>query len=293
MRLLGFLIALSAALPCAAQPEVIAVAPGDGGEMSLYQVRIDGLDHVQEGSVLAAYRRLPAERGDALFRGQPVWLESGRLRIVALGPNWATAQPIAGPPRSPLPSFDDDGLPLDRVCIGDRVLETGEIAFGDQAVVGRFDLSLLFGVHGDQLSEGGAETLALWLSRFEDLGPVRIDVSVPGPHRPVTGHRPEIQERLHPVPLKGDEGYAVLQRFEDERAVALRRAAAIARAVEAALGWAEGRVFASVSWTDDHVSEEHTATIRLLSADVVPSMRPVGGSSGGSEGAAVEQGVAP
>jgi len=291
MRLLAALLLLVAALPCAAQPEVIAVALDEDGEMSLYHVRTEGLDGVREGSILAAYRRLPAARGDAAFRAQSVWLESGRLQVVAAGPLWVTAHQIAGPPHAPLPSLDDDGLPLDRVCIGDRVLETGEVAFDDQTVVGRFQLSLLFPGADDRIGDAGRQTLELWLSRFADIGPVRVDVSVPGPLPPVTGHEPEIHERLTAVPLKGDEGYAVLQRFEDERAVALRRATALAEAVESALGLAEGRVFASVSWADDHVSEPQTATIRLLQVDVVPSMRPGGGAGG--EAGVVDQGVSP
>ena len=293
MRLLGFLMTFAVALPCVAQPEVIAVTSDGEGETTLYQVRVDGLDFVQEGSVLAAYRRLPALRGDASFREQAVWLESGRLRIVAMGSRWATAQQIAGPPRSPLPSLDVDGLPLDRVCIGDRVMETGEVVFDDQTVIGRFELALLFLGPDERISDAGRETLTLWLSRFEDAGPVRVDVSVPGPRPPVTGHRPEVQEQLTAMPLKGDEGYAVLQRFEDDRAIALRRSAALAGVVEAALGLTQGRVFASVSWADDHVSEEQTATIRLMRADVVPYMRPGGEAAGSGESAATDQGVAP
>ena len=293
MKVLGFLMTFAIVLPCAAQPEVIAVVSGDEDAMTLYQVRVDGLAHVVEGSVLAAYRRLPALRGDASFREHPVWLESGRLRILAMGPRWATAQQIAGPLRSPLPSLDDDGLPLDRVCIGDRVMETGEVVFEDQTVTGRFEISLMFSGPDERISDAGREALSLWLSRFEDTGQVRVDVSVPGPRPPVTGHRPEVEEQLAPVPLKGDEAYAVLQRFEDDRAIALRRSAALAGAVEAALGLADGRVFASVSWADDHVSEEQTATIRLMRADVVPYMRPGGGAEEGRDSAATDQGVAP
>lgn len=281
MRHLLILALLLWSLPALAQPEVVAVygaAKGpawSAGERALeYQVRTAGLDGVREGSILIAYRRVPAERGDAPFRYEPVWLESGRLQVTAIGPRWVTARQILDSPHIPLPVLDDDGLPLDRICIGDRVVESGQVGLADSQVVGRFDLELLFPGGGDDLEAEGQETLRLWLSRFGVLGGVQVDVSVPGAQPLGTGEPPTTDERIAPLPLRGDRGWAEVHRGEEARTLAQRRARRLADAVEAVLGLEDGRVLATVSWVGEGVSEAETATIRLGHAGVLPAMRP-------------------
>ena len=271
MVLIGLLVCARSAL---AQPSVVAVYPSDaGGQQMQYHVQIDGLDGLTDGSILVAYRRVPAFRGDASFRDRAVWLESGRLQIVAMGPLYATATRI-DTPAVPLPALDDDGVPRDRVCIGDRVLETGEVGLTEQTVVGRFELTTLFSGRGDVLSAEARETLRVWTSRFGIVDTVRVDVSVPGPRPPPVGHPPTTHERVSPMPLRGAAGWAEIRRVEEERTLAQRRARKLAEAVEAALGFEAGAVLATVSWADDAVSEPQTATVRLTRAVVVPSMRP-------------------
>jgi len=264
-----------------AQPEVVAVytaplgfAP-DGEVTSMeYQVRTAGLEGVREGSILIAYRRVPAARGDAPFRFEPVWLEAGRLQVTAVGPRWVTARQVAESPHLPLPSLDHDGLPLDRICIGDRVVESGQVGLTDSQVVGRFDLDLLFPGGGHEMEIEGQEAVRLWLSRFGVLGAVQVDVSVPGPQPHGTGAPPTTDERITAVPLRGDHGWAEVQRVEEHVTLAQRRARRLADAVEAALGMEDGRVLATVSWAGEGVSEPGTATIRLGHAGVLPAMRP-------------------
>ena len=270
------------ALPALAQPEVVAVyaAPADlerggvaGAELH-YQVRTAGLDGVREGSILIAYRRVPAARGDAPFRYEPVWLESGRLQVLGVGPRWMTARQISHSPYPPLPSVDADGLPLDRVCIGDRVLESGQIGLTDAQVVGRFDLDLLFSGGGDEIGAGGLDSLMVWLSRFGVLGEVHVDVSIPGPQPNGTGEPPTTEERVRPVPLHGDRGWAEVRRVEESLALAQRRTRRLGDVVETALGLETGLVLATVSWVGEGVTEPGTATIRLRRATVVPNLRP-------------------
>jgi hypothetical protein len=264
-----------------AQPEIVAVygaarTPADGVPASNleYQVRTAGLDGVREGSILIAYRRVPAARGDAPFRYEPVWLESGRLQVTAIGPRWVTARQVTNAPRPPLPALDDDGLPLDQICIGDRVLESGQVGLTESQVVGRFDLELLFPGGGDDLETEAQETLRLWLSRFGVLGAVQVDVSVPGAQTLGTGEPPTTDERITPLPLRGDHGWAEVHRGEEDRTLAQRRARRLSDAVEAVLGMEDGRVLATVSWVGEGVSEPGTATIRLGHAGVLPAMRP-------------------
>jgi len=270
------------ALPASAQPEVVAVyaattdqtqASGAGGELH-YQVRTAGLDGVREGSILIAYRRVPAARGDAPFRYEPVWLESGRLQVLGVGPRWMTARQVYSSSSPPLPALDADGLPLDRVCIGDRVLESGQIGLSDAQVVGRFDLDLLFQGGGDELGTGGRESLMVWLSRFGVLGEVQVDVSIPGPQSIGTGEPPVTEEWLRPVPLQGDRGWTEVRRVEESLALAQRRTRRLGDVVESVLGMDTGQVLATVSWVGEGISEPGTATIRLGRATVVPNLRP-------------------
>jgi hypothetical protein len=281
VRHLLTLVLLLWTLPAQAQPEIVAVygATHDpatvDGELGLeYQVRTAGLDGVREGSILIAYRRIPSARGDAPFRYEPVWLESGRLQVTTIGPRWVTARPVMDSPHIPLPALDDDGLPLDRICIGDRVVESGQVGLTDTQVVGRFDLELLFAGGGDEMEREGQEALRLWLSRFGVLGFVQVDVSVPGAQPLGTGEPPTTDERIVPLPLRGDRGWAEVHRAEEGRTLAQRRARHLAAAVEAVLGMEGGRVLATVSWVGEGVSEAGTATIRLDHAGVLPAMRP-------------------
>lgn len=281
MRTIWTLVLCLWTLPALAQPEVVAVyttaqsSLADGGiSPAEYQVRTAGLDGVREGSILIAYRRVPAARGDAPFRFEPVWLESGRLQVTAVGPRWVTARQVMESPRLPLPALDDDGLPLDRICIGDRVVESGQVGLTDSQVVGRFDLELIFPGGGHEMELEGQEVVRLWLSRFGVLGTVQVDVSVPGPQPHGTGEPPTTDERITAMPLRGDHGWADIHRVEEQMTLAQRRARRLADAVEAALGMEDGRVLATVSWAGEGVSEPDTATIRLGQAGVLPALRP-------------------
>lgn len=270
------------ALPALAQPEVVAVysvpalqVPGGSAEGELhYQVRTAGLDGVREGSILVAYRRVPAARGDAPFRYEPVWLESGRLQVLGVGPRWMTARQVSNSSRLPLPSLDADGLPLDRVCIGDRVLESGQIGLTEAQVVGRFDLDFLFQGGGDDIGVGGSESVEVWLSRYGVLGEVQVDVSIPGRQPLGTGEPPTTEEQIEPVPLHGTRGWAEVRRVEESLALAQRRTRKLAVVVERVLGLEPGQVLATVSWVGEGVSEPSTATIRLDQATIVPNLRP-------------------
>jgi len=281
------LVILSTCVTCLgvhAQPGVTAVyaVPGEtsieGGTPAPelhYRVRIEGLADVRDGSVLVAYRRVPAARGTAAFRLDPVWLEAGRMQVLAVGNGWATARQISGTPHLLLPSLDADGLPLERICIGDRVVDTGQVGLVDQRVIGRFDLDLLFGASGDCVVEGGREALTLWLGRFAVSGAIQVDVSLPGEHPPSTGRPPTVDEAVSEVALQEGSGWSRVQRTEEELALAQRRARSLANAIETVLGREPGQVLATVSWTGAGASEARTATIRLGQASILPNLRPL------------------
>jgi hypothetical protein len=302
-------VAFGIALPVGAQPAVVAVyaVPAEVGSVAQpavarempkpdgsdlhYHVRIDGLSGVRDGSVLVAFRRVPSARGAAPFREDPVWLESGRLQVLAVGNGWATARQILGTPHPLLPSLDADGLPLERICIGDRVVDAGQVGLSDHRVIGRFDLELLFGPGGDALVDGGREALAMWLSRFAVDGAIQVDVSLPGGQQPSTGTPPTTDEAVSGVALRAGSGWSDIRRTEEELAIAQRRARSLAAAVEAALGREQGHVLATVSWTGQGVSEAQTATIRLGRATVLPHMRPHDGGDGAAGGDRVDGGT--
>ncbi len=236
-----------------------------------YHLDIGGLEAVEPGTILVAYRRVPARRGDAEFRSHPVWMESGRLQVVGLGTQWATARLVSGPP-TPLPALDDDGLPQDLVCIGDRLVETGEEGLRTETITGQFESILLFHEGGSRLSDDGRQLLALWISRFDIRGPVRISVVVDG-EALSEAVSTTINEHLHPM-ADGIGVMANVERIENAEAAARRRAAAVAEAVEQMLGRDPGTVLATVSWPGSEQREPGMISLMLMDASARLELRP-------------------
>ncbi|MDP7110323.1 MAG: hypothetical protein QGH45_00095 [Myxococcota bacterium] len=266
-----------------AEPHVVGVytnghAPGWAfleTEGWVYHVDARGLDAIDMGSVMVAYRRVPAERGDAAFRDDPVWMESGRLQVVGLGEGgWVVARMVAGPP-FPLPAMDDDGLPRDKVCIGDRVVESGSVGPGAESVIGHFEHELLFGAGTHDLREGGSEVLRVWLSRFAVGGSVRIDVGVQGSTGGLAAPLAETHERLARTGGPDGTQRAEVRGDGDEAALAQRRAARLGRLVTEVLDLDPEVVLTTTSWPDEAVSDPNTVTIRLLDAVPRAEMAPV------------------
>ncbi len=269
-------VALLVAVPCVVargEPRVVAAYAASGGAAGeVYHVDVRGLDDVVEGSVLIAYRRVPARRGDAEFRSHPVWMESGRLRVVGLSDGWATASQLTGPPTT-LPAVDRDGLPRDRVCIGDRVVETGENALSEQRIVGEFDLRVLFGDAGDAVTVEGERMLRLWLGRFAVRGPIRVNMTVAGQRSGPVDER-TVHESIAVADGADTGTWADLERREMEVARARRCAGALARCIEGIVGLPAGDVLATVSFAERELQRSGQAVIVLLDAHVRPQMRP-------------------
>lgn len=270
------LIAVFAGSTAAAEPRVVGsydANEADEGDATTrhYHLDIGGLEAVEPGTILVAYRRVPAKRGDAEFRGHPVWMESGRLQVVGLGTEWATARLVTGPP-TPLPTLDNDGLPLDLVCIGDRLVESGEEGLRTETITGQFESNLLFHEGGSRLTADGQQILALWLTRFDVRGPIRISVVVAGEALP-EGTSTFINEHLHPT-AEGVGVMADVERIENAEASARRQAAAVAETVEALLGRESGTVLATVSWPGPEQREPGTVSVRLMDASARLELRP-------------------
>jgi len=274
---------LCGAMSAQAEPHVVGVytsgqAPGWAimeAEGWAYHVDARGLNGVEMGSVLVAYRRVPAARGDAAFREDPVWMESGRLQVVGMGEGgWVIARMVAGPP-FPLPALDDDGLPRDKVCIGDRVVESGSIGAGAESVVGHFEHDLIFEAGTHELRDSGVEVVHVWLSRFAVGGSVRIDVSIQGTPGGLAAAIPETHERLARTSGPDGSGRAELRGVGDSSALAQRRAARLGRLVGDALELEPGAVLTTTSWPGEAVSDNETVTIRLLDAVPLAEMAPL------------------
>jgi hypothetical protein len=281
--LLMLSLALAPAPLAHAEPHVVGVytnghAPGWAfleTEGWVYHVDARGLDAVDMGSVLVAYRRVPAARGDAAFRDDPVWMESGRLQVVGLGEGgWVIARLVAGPP-FPLPAMDDDGLPRDKVCIGDRVVESGSVGAGAEAVIGHFDHDLLFQSGTHELRDGGDEVVRVWLSRFAVGGSVRIDVGVQGILGGLAAPSAETHERLARTGGPDGTERAEVRGNGDQSALAQRRAARLGRLVIEMLDLDPEVVLTTTSWPGEAVSDANTVTIRLLDAVPRAEMAPV------------------
>ena len=294
LRWIAGWVALWVAGAAWAEPHVVGIytgsyAPGvsaTDGEGPYYHVDVRGLDTAGIGSVLVAFRRVPSARGDAEFRDDPVWMEAGRLEVLGQGEGWVTARMVAGPP-FPIPALDDDGLPGDRVCIGDRVVETGSAGVSAEAVVGHFEQDLLFPAGSHVLHDDGLEVMRVWLSRFAVGGSVRIDVGIRGERKAVEGRRPATRERLARADGPAGAGRAVVHGTSEQLAVAQRRAARLGRLVAEALEIPGDRVLATTSWADEGVTASRTVTVRLLDAVPLAEMTP--GAEESEDGAPLAQ----
>jgi len=279
--LLGWLCLVTCPIGAAAEPRVVGVynsgypsgAP-DAGEDPVYHLDVRGLDAVELGSILIAYRRVPAVRGDAAFRDDPVWMESGRVKVVGFGENgWAVGHMVTGPPFE-LPALDDDGLPRDRICIGDRVVDSGSVGPAAESVVGHFDHDLLFHEGSHELRDDGLEVLRLWLSRFAVGGSVRVDVGIAGMRRGSAGASPATRERLARTEGPDGIGRAEVHGSAEEASLAQRRAARLRRLVAQIVGVDPSLVLATTSWPDESVTDTDSVTIRMLDAVPLPELSP-------------------
>lgn len=264
-----------------ADPHVVGVYTGGdpsgqptGADDPVYHVDVRGLDAVEMGSVLIAYRRVPAARGDATFREDPVWMESGRLKVIGLGEQgWAVGRMVAGPPFA-LPALDDDGVPRDRICIGDRLVDTGTVGAAAESVVGHFEHELLFLPGSHELRDEGFEVLRLWLSRFAVGGGIRVDVGIGGPRAVAAGRVPATHERLARTEGPDGIGRAEVRGSAEEASLAQRRAARLRRLVTEILGVDPSLVLATTSWPDESVTDTDTVTIRMLDAVPLAELSP-------------------
>ncbi len=184
LRCFASLAAAIAALVWAPLPASAEVAsePRDAGEVisadgDAYVVALRGEAGVNVGSVLQAYRRMPAARGTAEYRDHAVWWEVGSLRVRALNDGLAVAVANAGP-EHPLPAgLNESGAPPEQIHVGDRVRVTGAIAARPEPVRVAFDRSLIFGEGAIRLKGEGKAFLAEWLRGLRSMeGPIEVQV---------------------------------------------------------------------------------------------------------------------
>ena len=196
---------------------------------------------VGPGTVLQAWRRLPATRGTASYRSAALWFEVAELTVIQLSDGVAIAR-RTGDPKDPVPAdLDRTGAPPDVVWIGDRVRTTGAVALRPVEVRVTFAREDLFKESDFTLAAEGLSHMNGWLrglkslelpvtvevhGRFAELGPELPDVSRSvsvdqnAPFGPVPGEPVVPVDSLHgslAVPVRTPSGDEVIV-VEDVRA---------------------------------------------------------------------------
>jgi hypothetical protein len=174
-RLAAFLLVLSVPVAVHAEERVAGTIVAVQGDLLV--VELGEEPGVGPGTVMQAFRQLPAARGTAAYRDAGVWFEVAELTVVQVADGVAIAR-RTGDPGEPVPAdLDETGAPPEEVWVGDRVRTTGAVALRPVEVRVTFDRADLFGEADFDLPEPGRAHLAGWLRGLRSMDlPITVEV---------------------------------------------------------------------------------------------------------------------